>query len=73
MGHEELIQKNLEFERVKRHKIPNQEGMYQLPLVVLLCEFTRPSALKGATVLDWHEVMTLFHEMGHAMHCKQQA
>jgi len=73
MGHEELIQKNLEFERVKRHKIPNQEGMYQLPLVVLLCEFTRPSVLKGAAVLEWHDVMTLFHEMGHAMHCKWQA
>ncbi|KAF5352368.1 hypothetical protein D9756_005981 [Leucocoprinus leucothites] len=67
-GYEELVQQNLEFEKVKRHKIPNQDGTYQLPLVVLLCEFARPSVSKGATVLEWHDVLTLFHEMGHAMH-----
>ncbi|KAJ3721710.1 mitochondrial intermediate peptidase [Lentinula raphanica] len=62
------IQESIEFEAVKRHRLPRQEGVYQLPLVVLLCEFARPTLTKGATVLQWHEVNTLFHEMGHAMH-----
>ncbi|KAF8078880.1 mitochondrial intermediate peptidase [Lyophyllum atratum] len=56
------------FEAVKRHRLPGQDGVYQLPLVVLLCEFTPPSIARGPTVLEWHEVLTLFHEMGHAMH-----
>ncbi|TFK36958.1 mitochondrial intermediate peptidase [Crucibulum laeve] len=67
-GQELRIQESQEFEAVKRHKLPNQDGVFQLPLVVLLCEFTRPSLTKGPTVLEWHEVLTLFHEMGHAMH-----
>jgi mitochondrial intermediate peptidase len=68
-GYELQIQEAKDFEAVKRHRLPNQEGVYQLPLVVLLCEFARPTISKGATVLEWHEVQTLFHEMGHAMHC----
>ena len=58
------------FESVKRHRVKGEEGVFQLPLVVLLCEFTRPTVSRGATVLEWHEVLTLFHEMGHAMHCE---
>ncbi|KAJ6575303.1 mitochondrial intermediate peptidase [Mycena capillaripes] len=65
---EQLITQSHEFEAVKRHKLPGQEGVYQLPLVVLVCEFARPTLAQGPTVLQWHEVMTLFHEMGHAMH-----
>ncbi|KAL0579465.1 Mitochondrial intermediate peptidase [Marasmius crinis-equi] len=64
----EEVRESLEFEAMRRHRVPGQEGVYQLPLVVLLCEFARPSASRGATVLEWHEVNTLFHEMGHAMH-----
>ncbi|KAF7979426.1 hypothetical protein HWV62_42560 [Athelia sp. TMB] len=56
------------FESVKRHRVKGEDGVFQLPLVVLLCEFTRPTVSRGATVLEWHEVLTLFHEMGHAMH-----
>ncbi|KAF7311072.1 Mitochondrial intermediate peptidase [Mycena chlorophos] len=56
-----------EFESVKRHVLPGQTGVYQLPLVVLLTEFARPAA-KSGTILQWHEVTTLWHEMGHAMH-----
>ncbi|RDB28814.1 Mitochondrial intermediate peptidase [Hypsizygus marmoreus] len=67
-GYEQRIQESQNFEAVKRHRLPNQDGVYQLPLVVLLCEFTRPSIARGPTVLEWHEVTTLFHEMGHAMH-----
>jgi intermediate peptidase len=67
---EQLVSHSREFEAVKRHRLPAQDGVYQLPLVVLLCEFARPTAAHGPTVLQWHEVMTLFHEMGHAMHCE---
>ncbi|KAH9836932.1 mitochondrial intermediate peptidase [Rhodofomes roseus] len=56
------------FEAAHRRQFPGQEGTFQLPVVVLLCEFARPTAGRGPTVLEWHEVMTLFHEMGHAMH-----
>jgi len=44
------------------------EGMYQIPTIVLLCDFERPSVNKGPSKLNWAEVETLFHEMGHAMH-----
>ncbi|KAJ7631141.1 mitochondrial intermediate peptidase [Roridomyces roridus] len=63
---EEHIQQSRSFEAVKRQKLPGQDGVYQLPLVVLVCDFSRPSW--KATVLQWHDVMTLGHEMGHAMH-----
>lgn len=69
-GLEYRIQECQKFEAVKRHRIQGQKGVYQLPLVVLLCEFAQPS-LRGPTVLEWHEVLTLFHEMGHAMHCER--
>ena len=40
---------------------------YQLPVIALVCDFSpntnRPS------FLSWNEVETLFHEMGHALHC----
>ncbi|KAJ7619208.1 mitochondrial intermediate peptidase [Mycena polygramma] len=65
---EELISQSRKFEAVKRHKLPGQNGVYQLPLVVLVCEFARPTLGQGPTALQWHEVITLFHEMGHAMH-----
>ncbi|KAF9567034.1 mitochondrial intermediate peptidase [Agrocybe pediades] len=68
VGQELRIRESQVFEATKRHRLPGQDGVHQLPLVVLLCEFTRPTVMKGPTVLDWHEVSTLFHEMGHAMH-----
>lgn len=70
VGQELQIQESQNFEAVKRHRLPGLDGVYQLPLVVLLCEFARPSITRGPTVLEWHEVLTLFHEMGHAMHCE---
>ncbi|KAI0785474.1 mitochondrial intermediate peptidase [Irpex lacteus] len=57
-----------EFEAAHRSRIRGVEGVFQLPVVVLLCEFTRPTLSQGPTILAWHEVLTLFHEMGHAMH-----
>lgn len=69
-GAGELTALSHTFEGVKRHKIKGEDGIFQLPLVVLLCEFARPTISRGPTVLEWHDVLTLFHEMGHAMHCK---
>ena len=44
-------------------------GRYQLPVVVLMCDFARPGGTNlGPCLLGWHEVETLFHEMGHAIH-----
>ncbi|KAH9932403.1 mitochondrial intermediate peptidase [Amylocystis lapponica] len=63
-----VVQLSCDFENTYRRKIPGEEGTFQLPMVVLLCEFARPSIRRGPTVLEWHEVLTLFHEMGHAMH-----
>lgn len=65
-----MVQLSDTFENAHRRRIPGSEGVFQLPIVVLLCEFTRPTISKGPTVLAWHEVLTLFHEMGHAMHCE---
>jgi intermediate peptidase len=47
------------------------EKTFQLPIVVLVCGFRRPSALVGPTTLSLSNLETLFHEMGHAMHCKE--
>jgi hypothetical protein len=38
--------------------------------VVLMCDFARPANGNGPVLLSLIEVETLFHEMGHAMHCK---
>lgn len=50
--------------------VRGKEGKYQLPTVVLLCDFVRPSSETGPSLLNWAEVETLFHEMGHALHCE---
>ncbi|PFH49704.1 hypothetical protein AMATHDRAFT_62721 [Amanita thiersii Skay4041] len=69
VGDQELaVLESQRFEAVKRQRVPGQDGVFQLPVVVLLCEFARPSLSQGPTILEWHEVLTLFHEMGHAMH-----
>ncbi|MGB4057038.1 MAG: M3 family metallopeptidase, partial [Alphaproteobacteria bacterium] len=42
-------------------------GKLENPLVSIVCNFTKPTANKPA-LLTHDEVLTLFHEMGHAMH-----
>lgn len=42
-------------------------GKLESPLVSIVCNFTKPTANKPA-LLTHDEVLTLFHEMGHAMH-----
>ncbi|TBU49921.1 mitochondrial intermediate peptidase [Dichomitus squalens] len=63
-----MVQLSQRFEEGKRFKFPGEGVTYQLPVVVLLCDFMRPTVAGGPAVMEWHEVLTLFHEMGHAMH-----
>ncbi|KAI5291130.1 Mitochondrial intermediate peptidase [Ascosphaera aggregata] len=44
--------------------------LYQLPVVALICNFSHAAAGHGAcpTLLSEHDVNTIFHEMGHAVH-----
>jgi intermediate peptidase len=51
-------------------QVKGKPGRYQLPLVVLTTDFARPSFEDGPSLLAWQEVETLFHEMGHAIHCE---
>ncbi|CAO1632269.1 unnamed protein product [Sympodiomycopsis kandeliae] len=55
-------------EVVEPRSNPGRPGKYQTPIVVLLCDFVRPSNINGPSLLSWNEVETLFHEMGHAIH-----
>ncbi|KAJ7597526.1 mitochondrial intermediate peptidase [Mycena floridula] len=63
----EDVRDSIEFETANSRQISGQNGVYKLPVVVLVCAFTRPT-LSRTSILEWQEVMTLFHEMGHAMH-----
>lgn len=47
--------------------IRGQDGLYQLPVIALTCDFSYNATGKPA-LLSMFEVETLFHEMGHAMH-----
>ncbi len=44
-----------------------EDGKYQRPAVALVCNFPPPSADKPS-LLSHRDVVTLFHEFGHAMH-----
>ncbi|WFC99999.1 mitochondrial intermediate peptidase [Malassezia yamatoensis] len=47
----------------------DRPGKFQLPIIVLMTDFQWPSRHDdGVSLLRWHEVETLFHEMGHALH-----
>ncbi|KAI8075771.1 hypothetical protein BDF21DRAFT_72733 [Thamnidium elegans] len=47
--------------------IHGKDGLYQLPVIALTCDFSY-SSTGQPTLLSMFEVETLFHEMGHAMH-----
>lgn len=42
-------------------------SLYQLPTIALICDFSRGNP-DQPTLLNFREVQTLFHEMGHAVH-----
>lgn len=46
---------------------PSRNSYFQLPTIALICDFTTPSPHRP-TLLSIHDVRTLFHEMGHALH-----
>lgn len=50
-------------------EIKGREGSYQLPIIVLTTDFGSVEKNKPA-LLSWNDIETLFHEMGHAIHCK---
>ncbi|CAI6338844.1 unnamed protein product [Periconia digitata] len=40
---------------------------FQLPTIALICDFSKPQH-RRPTLLNFNDVRTLFHEMGHALH-----
>lgn len=54
---------------VEGEKMKGKEGRYQLPIVVLTTDFGTVEPGRPA-LLGWNDVETLFHEMGHAIHCE---
>ena len=48
--------------------ITGKKAIHQLPVIALMCDFDEPPPnSRGPTLLSHHSV-TLFHEMGHAVH-----
>ncbi|KAH7400049.1 mitochondrial intermediate peptidase-like protein [Cadophora sp. MPI-SDFR-AT-0126] len=47
-------------------RTPN--GVMQLPIIALICNFATNPGSKTPSLLSFNEVTTLFHEMGHAIH-----
>lgn len=44
-----------------------RNSYFQLPTIALICDFSKAHHLRP-TLLNIHDVRTLFHEMGHALH-----
>ena len=68
---DESFIKDHEFLNSNHFRIVEQNGVkktYQLPMVVLVTSFATPTT-ETPCLLDLKEIGTLFHEMGHAMHC----
>ena len=51
-------------------KFKDKDGSFKLPVAALVCDFQSPGKSTVPSALTWPEVQTLFHEMGHALHCK---
>ncbi|KAI0842872.1 mitochondrial intermediate peptidase-like protein [Hypoxylon sp. FL0890] len=49
--------------------VSQQSGaVKQLPTIALVCDFEDNRARNGPALLDYYQMETLFHEMGHAIH-----
>jgi intermediate peptidase len=68
----EIEDKNWRMRNKRLEREVIQDGVvkrYQMPIVVLVTSFNRPqNGVPG--LLDLQDIETLFHEMGHAMHCR---
>ncbi|CAG8724525.1 8778_t:CDS:2, partial [Racocetra fulgida] len=49
-------------------RLHGRNGRYQLPIIVLTCDFAKQKGDGKPCLLSLVEAETLFHEMGHAMH-----
>ena len=65
-----LLSLSREFGAIHRMQRRGRDGVYQIPVVALLCDFAPRSRTTGPKTLEWFQVLTLAHEMGHAMHCE---
>jgi intermediate peptidase len=50
----------------EKHTNSSREGAYQRPIAVISCDLD-PARERN---MDWQGVVTLWHELGHAMHCE---
>ncbi|OTB07534.1 hypothetical protein M426DRAFT_317837 [Hypoxylon sp. CI-4A] len=49
--------------------VSQQSGTFkQLPTIALVCDFEENRGRSGPALLDYYQMETLFHEMGHAIH-----
>lgn len=63
---------NLEMWLLKTEAHTNQArvGAHQRPIAVLSCDFDPLQKERGPTTISWQDSVTLWHELGHAMHCE---
>lgn len=47
------------------HGSKAREGLHQRPVAVIVCDILQT----GFSEMKWNDVVTLWHELGHAMHC----
>ena len=47
------------------HGSKAREGLHQRPVAVIVCDIFQT----GFSEMKWNDVVTLWHELGHAMHC----
>ncbi|KAI1374047.1 mitochondrial intermediate peptidase-like protein [Hypoxylon crocopeplum] len=50
------------------HVSQKSGSVKQLPTIALVCDFEEKQGRDGPALLDYYQMETLFHEMGHAIH-----
>jgi len=49
------------------HQSKARQGLHQRPVAVIVCDIFQ----MGFSEMKWNDVVTLWHELGHAMHCRR--